>query len=202
MRFSTGAAHPNLGQALQIRLLQGTNGQANFDEVELTAAPADCNSNGIFDAIDIANGAPDVAIVSYAAKYASAYYGPFRDAAGSAPAFGDRRAYQMDPPNRREALREIRLDLDEGADMIMVKPGLAYLDIVRDARDACPDVPLAAYNVSGEYAMIKAAAERGWLDEQRTVMETLIAFKRAGADFILTYHALDAAGWMNDKRSS
>ncbi|GAB4315095.1 MAG: porphobilinogen synthase [Candidatus Sumerlaeia bacterium] len=137
-----------------------------------------------------------IPILSYAAKYASAYYGPFRDAAASAPAFGDRRAYQMDPPNRCEALREIRLDLEEGADMVMVKPGLAYLDIVRDVRETFPDVPLAVYNVSGEYAMLKAAAQRGWLDEQRTVIETLTAFKRAGADFILTYHALDAAEWL------
>lgn len=134
-------------------------------------------------------------IMSYAAKYASAYYGPFRDAAESAPKAGDRKAYQMDPANRREALREVVLDVEEGADVLMVKPGLAYLDIIRDVRDRF-ELPVAAYNVSGEYAMVKAAAERGWIDEQRVVLETLTAFKRAGADMILTYHAMDAAKWL------
>ncbi len=137
----------------------------------------------------------EVAILSYAAKYASAFYGPFRDAAGSTPAFGDRRAYQMDPPNRREAMREIALDLEEGADMVMVKPALAYLDVIREARRRF-DAPLAAYNVSGEYLMVKAAAERGGLDERRAVLEILTAIRRAGADFILTYHAADAARWL------
>jgi porphobilinogen synthase len=131
-------------------------------------------------------------IMAYSAKYASGFYGPFREAADSAPQFGDRRAYQMDPPNRREALREIALDIDEGADIVMVKPGLAYLDILREARDAF-DVPLAVYNVSGEYSMVKAAARNGWIDEERVVAETLTAFKRAGADIILTYHALEYA---------
>ena len=133
-------------------------------------------------------------IMSYAAKYASAFYGPFREAADSAPQCGDRRGYQMDMPNRREALREIAADLDEGADIVMVKPALAYLDILRDAREQFI-APLAAYNVSGEYSMVKAAAANGWIDEQRTVMEILTGIKRAGADLILTYHAMDAAKW-------
>jgi porphobilinogen synthase len=139
-----------------------------------------------------ANGFNDVAILSYAAKYASAFYGPFRDAAESTPEFGDRRGYQMDPPNRREALREMRLDLEEGADMLMVKPALAYLDILADARREF-DVPLAAYHVSGEYSMIKAAGERGWLDADRAMEEALVSIKRAGADLILTYAAADLA---------
>jgi porphobilinogen synthase len=138
------------------------------------------------------NGFTHLPIMAYSAKYASGFYGPFREAADSAPQFGDRRAYQMDPPNRREALREIALDIEEGADIVMVKPGLAYLDILREARDRF-DTPLAVYNVSGEYSMVKAAARNGWIDETRVVEEILTAFKRAGADFILTYHALDFA---------
>jgi porphobilinogen synthase len=140
-----------------------------------------------------ANGFPGVAILSYAAKFASAYYGPFRDAAESTPQFGDRRSYQMDPPNRREALREMRLDLEEGADALMVKPALPYLDLLADARREF-DLPLAAYQVSGEYAMIKAAAERGWIDGDRAMDEALIAIKRAGADWIVTYAAVEVAG--------
>lgn len=147
-----------------------------------------------------ADGFAETALLSYAAKFASAFYGPFREAADSAPAFGDRRAYQMDPANGREALRAIERDLAEGADMVMVKPALAWLDIVRAARERV-DAPLAAYNVSGEYAMIKAAAERGWLDEERIVLETLTGIRRAGADLILTYHAKDAARWLA-RRSS
>jgi len=142
-----------------------------------------------------AQGFPLVPILSYAAKYASAFYGPFRDAACSAPAFGDRRSHQMDPANRREAMREIALDLEEGADAVMVKPALAYLDVLREARRRF-DVPLAAYNVSGEYTMVKAAAARGWLDERAIVLEILTAIKRAGADWILTYHAKDACRWL------
>jgi porphobilinogen synthase len=138
------------------------------------------------------HGFEDVAILAYAAKYASAYYGPFREAAESAPAFGDRRSYQMDPPNRREALREMRLDLEEGADALMVKPATPYLDVLADARREFA-VPLAAYHVSGEYAMIHAAAERGWLDGERAMHEALIGIKRAGADMILTYAAKDLA---------
>lgn len=139
-----------------------------------------------------ADGHRDVAILSYAAKFASAFYGPFRDAAESTPAFGDRRAYQMDPPNAREALREMRLDLAEGADVLMVKPALPYLDVLAAARREF-DVPLAAYHVSGEYAMLKAAAERGWLDGERAMAEALLAIKRAGADWILTYAAKEIA---------
>jgi porphobilinogen synthase len=141
----------------------------------------------------------EAAILSYAAKYASAFYGPFRDAAGSTPSFGDRRGYQMDPPNRREAMREIALDLEEGADMVMVKPALAYLDVLHEARDSF-DVPLGAYNVSGEYAMVKAAAASGALDERRATLEVLTAIRRAGADFILTYHAAQAATWLGEGR--
>lgn len=135
-------------------------------------------------------------IMSYAVKYASAFYGPFREAAGGAPKFGDRKTHQMDPANAREALREAALDVDEGADFLMVKPALAYLDVIRRLRDAFPALPLAAYNVSGEYAMIKAAAAQGWLDERAAVLETLTAIKRAGADIIITYHAKDAARWL------
>jgi porphobilinogen synthase len=141
-----------------------------------------------------ATGFTDTPILSYAAKYASAFYGPFREAADSAPQFGDRRGYQMDPPNVREALREVRLDVEEGADVVMVKPALPYLDVIRAVRESC-DVPVAAYNVSGEYAMVKAAAQKGWIDEQRVVQETLVAISRAGADVILTYHAKDFARW-------
>ncbi len=140
-------------------------------------------------------GFQDIPILSYAAKYASAYYGPFRDAADSAPQFGDRRTYQMDPGNTREALKEIELDMLEGADMLMVKPALSYMDIIWRVKEAS-NLPVAAYNVSGEYSMIKAAALNGWIDEERVVMETLTSFKRAGADLILTYHAKDAARWL------
>jgi porphobilinogen synthase len=135
----------------------------------------------------------NVAILAYAAKFASAYYGPFREAAESTPRFGDRRSYQLDPPNGREGLREMRLDLDEGADALMVKPALPYLDLLAEARREF-DVPLAAYHVSGEYAMIQAAAQRGWIDGERAMDEALIAIKRAGADWILTYAAVDVAG--------
>ncbi len=134
----------------------------------------------------------DVPIMSYAVKYASAFYGPFRDAAESAPQFGDRRSYQMDPPNRREALREAALDAEEGADILMVKPALAYLDIIREVRDSF-DLPVAAYNVSGEFAMVHAAAEKGWIDGDRVMLEMLTAIKRAGAELILTYFAKEAA---------
>ncbi len=137
-------------------------------------------------------GFPQTAILSYAAKYASAFYGPFREAAASAPKFGDRRGYQMDPANAREAMREVALDVEEGADIIMVKPALPYLDIVRRVRDRF-DVPVAAYNVSGEYSMLVAAAERGWIDRPRAILETLTCIKRAGADLILTYFAREAA---------
>ena len=140
-------------------------------------------------------GFQDTPILAYAAKYASGFYGPFRDAAESPPSFGDRSTYQMDPPNVLEALREVALDLEEGADMVMVKPALAYLDVLAAVKQRF-GVPTAAYSVSGEYAMIKAAAAKGWLDEKRIALETLVSIKRAGADFILTYYALDAARWI------
>ncbi|MHB8750035.1 MAG: porphobilinogen synthase [Aggregatilineales bacterium] len=139
----------------------------------------------------------NVSILSYAVKYASSFYGPFRDAAQSPPQFGDRHSYQMDPANAREALREAQLDVDEGADMLMVKPAMPYLDIVRRVRERF-DLPLAAYNVSGEYSMVKAAAANGWLDERKVVLELLTGIKRAGADMILTYHAKDAARWLDE----
>jgi porphobilinogen synthase len=146
-----------------------------------------------------AEGFKEIPILSYAAKYASAFYGPFRDAADSAPQFGDRRGYQMDPCNAREAMREIALDVEEGADMIMVKPALAFLDIVRAARERF-DLPLATYNVSGEYAMVKAAAANGWIDERKVTLEILASLFRAGADVVLTYHALEASQWLDEGR--
>jgi len=142
-------------------------------------------------------GFKDLTIMSYAVKYASGYFGPFRDAADSTPTFGDRAQYQMDPANRREAIKEALLDVEEGADMLMVKPALAYMDIIREVKDAT-NLPMAVYNVSGEYAMVKAAAANGWIDEKRVVLETMLSFKRAGADMILTYHALDVATWLSE----
>jgi porphobilinogen synthase len=160
-------------------------------------APSDM-TDGRIGAIRAAlddEGFESIPIMAYSAKYASAYYGPFRDAADSAPQFGDRRGYQMDPANAREALREVELDIAEGADIVMVKPALAYLDVLRRVREMC-DLPLAAYNVSGEYSLIKAAAAQGWVDEQRIVLETLTSIKRAGADIILSYHTEDVARWL------
>ena len=148
----------------------------------------------IREALDEA-GFADRSIMAYSAKYASAFYGPFREAADSAPKFGDRRAYQMDPANVREALREVELDIAEGADIVMVKPALSYLDVISKVRTEF-DLPVAAYNVSGEYAMVKAAAANGWIEEQRITLEILTGIKRAGADIIITYHALDAASWL------
>ena len=142
------------------------------------------------------NGFKNVSIMSYSAKYCSAFYGPFRDAADSAPKFGDRKTYQMDPANRMEALRETEMDIEEGADFIMVKPALSYLDVIRECRDNF-NLPLAAYNVSGEYSMVKAAGKQGLIDEERVMMEILTSIKRAGADIIITYHALDAAKLLN-----
>ena len=144
-------------------------------------------------------GFADIPIMSYSAKFASGYYSPFRDAADSAPCFGDRRSYQMDPANGREALREIEDDISEGADIVMVKPALAYLDVISKARESF-ELPLAAYNVSGEYSMVKAAARNGWIDERRIVLENLTAITRAGADIIITYHALDAAKWLEEEQ--
>ena len=144
------------------------------------------------------NGFIDIPIMAYSAKFASAYYSPFRDAADSTPCFGDRKTYQMDFANGKEALREIESDISEGADMVMVKPALAYLDIIKEASRY--EFPLVAYNVSGEYSMVKAAAQNGWIDEKRIVMENMIAIKRAGADIIITYHALDVAKWLEEEK--
>ncbi len=165
-------------------------------DVVAPSAMMDGQVQAIREALD-EQGFPQTAIMSYAAKYASAFYGPFREAADSAPEFGDRASYQMDPANAREALCEIELDVQEGADAVMVKPALAYLDVIARARERV-DVPLAAYNVSGEYAMLKAAVERGWLEERRAVLETLTALRRAGADWIITYFAKDAARWLQE----
>jgi porphobilinogen synthase len=147
------------------------------------------------------NGFQNILIMGYSVKYCSSYYGPFRDAADSAPSFGDRRTYQMDPANRNEALKEAQADIDEGAEILMVKPALSYLDIIRDLKNKF-DLPIAAYNVSGEYAMIKAAGANGWIDEQKVMMETLLSIKRAGADIIITYHAKEAAKQLNMKNDS
>ncbi len=166
-------------------------------DVVAPSAMMDGQVGAIRAALD-AEGFPDTAILAYASKYASAFYGPFREAAASPPQFGDRRQYQMDVANAREALREVSLDTEEGADMVMVKPALAYLDIIRRVRDAV-DLPVAAYNVSGEYSMIKAAARNGWLDEKQVALEILTAIKRAGADMILTYHAKDAVRWLSNE---
>jgi porphobilinogen synthase len=147
-------------------------------------------------ALDAA-GYTEVGILAYSAKYASAYYGPFRDALDSAPKFGDKKTYQMDPANSREALKEVDLDIQQGADIVMVKPALAYMDVIYQVKRHT-NLPVAAYNVSGEYAMVKAAAQNGWIDEKKIVLETLTAMKRAGADMILTYHAVDVARWLQD----
>jgi porphobilinogen synthase len=178
---------------------------ANDESLELIARTAVSHAEAGADAVcpsDMMDGRvaairaelPETPIVSYAAKYASAFYGPFREAAGSAPAFGDRRGYQMDPPNVREALRECELDVAEGADILMVKPALPYLDVVRAVRERFV-LPVAAYNVSGEYAMVKAAAARGWLDERQAALESLTAIKRAGADLVVSYWTKDLATW-------
>jgi porphobilinogen synthase len=161
-------------------------------------APSDMMDGRVAAIRDIldADGYEDIPIISYAAKYASAFYGPFREAAESIPSFGDRRSYQMDPANRRESLKEVALDIEEGADIIMVKPALSYMDIISDVKDSF-DVPVAAYNVSGEYSMVKAAAKLGWIDEIKVTMEILTSLKRAGADIIFSYHAIDAAKELN-----
>jgi porphobilinogen synthase len=166
-------------------------------DVPAPSAMMDGQVAAIRQALDQA-GFLDTPIMGYSAKFASAFYGPFRDAAESPPQFGDRSSYQMDPANAREAMREIELDIAEGADIIMVKPAFPYLDVIRQARDRFPSLPLAAYNVSGEYSMLKAAAQLGWLDEKKTALESLVAIKRAGADMILTYWAKDAVRWLNE----
>jgi porphobilinogen synthase len=166
-------------------------------DIVAPSAMMDGQVAAIRSALD-AEGHSGVPILAYAAKFASAFYGPFREAAESAPRFGDRKAYQMDPANGREALREVALDAEEGADMLMVKPAGPYLDIIRQVRDRY-DLPLAAYQVSGEYAMLKAAAQNGWLDERRAALESLTAIKRAGADLIITYYAKEAARWLEER---
>jgi len=171
-----------------------SHAQANADMVA-PSGMMDGTVKTIRQALD-KNGFHLIPIISYAAKYASSFYEPFRDAAQSTPQFGDRRSYQMDPPNWREALREVEQDIAEGADIIMVKPALAYLDVIRKVRDTFHN-PLAAYNVSAEFTMVKAAAQRGWIDEPRVVLEILTAIKRAGADIIITYHAKEAAHWLS-----
>ena len=199
-------SHGHCGKLGQAR--DGTVDVLNDETLELLGKEALCHARAGADVVapsDMMDGRvaairevldsegfTDTAILSYAAKYASGFYGPFRDAADSAPQSGDRRGYQMDPANAREALREVRLDLEEGADMVMVKPALSYLDIIARVREDV-DVPVAAYNVSGEYSMIKAAAQAGWIDETRVMLELLTSIKRAGADLILTYHAVQAA---------
>jgi len=173
-----------------------SHAQAGADIV----APSDMMDGrvaAIREALD-AHGYEDVIVLSYAVKYASSFYGPFREAADSAPQFGDRKSYQMDPANGREAMREARSDLEEGADMLMVKPALAYMDVTARLRAAL-DVPIATYNVSGEYSMVKAAAQHGWIDEKAVVMEMMTSFKRAGADLILTYHAPDVLRWLREE---
>jgi porphobilinogen synthase len=175
-----------------------SHAQAGADMVG-PSAMMDGQVGAIRQALDGA-GYPHLPIMGYSAKFASGFYGPFRDAADSPPQFGDRSSYQMDPANGREAMREITLDIAEGADVIMVKPALPYLDVIRQARDRFPDLPLAAYNVSGEYSMLKAAARLGWLDEKRVALESLTAIKRAGATLILTYWAKDAARWLTNDR--
>lgn len=172
-----------------------SHAQAGVDVVA-PSAMMDGQVSTIREALD-QSGFKDTAIMSYSAKYASAFYGPFREAADSSPQFGDRKSYQMNPANVREALREIRTDIEQGADIVMVKPGLAYLDVVRKAREMT-NLPLAIYNVSGEYSLIKAAGERGWIDEREVIKEMLLAFKRAGADLIITYFAREVANWLKD----
>ena len=200
----------NTGEHLQVSLPEGyvLNDPTLEVLAKVATSHAECGADivapsGMMDGMVAAirgaldeRGFENTPILSYAVKYASSFYGPFREAAEGAPKFGDRKSHQMDPANVREALREAALDVDEGADMLMVKPALAYLDVIRVVKDAFPELPMAAYNVSGEYAMIKAAAANGWIDEAKVTLETLTAMKRAGADLILTYHALDAANWL------
>ncbi len=183
-------------ETLKYLALTATSHAAAGADVVAPSAMMDGQVGAIRTALD-AQGFSQTAILAYASKFASSFYGPFREAADSPPKFGDRRQYQMDPANGREALREVELDLDEGADIVMVKPALAYLDLIRQVRDTF-NYPVAAYNVSGEYSMVKAAARNGWLDEKKVAMEILTGIKRAGADLILTYHSKDAARWLRE----
>jgi porphobilinogen synthase len=200
----------NMGEHYHAGLPEGyvLNDQTLHVLAKVAISHAECGSDivapsGMMDGTVFAirealdgSGYENLPIMSYAVKYASSFYGPFREAAEGAPKFGDRKSHQMDPANVREALREAALDVEEGADMLMVKPALAYLDVIRVVKDAFPELPMAAYNVSGEYSMIKAAAANGWVDEAKVTLETLTSIKRAGADVIITYHALDAARWL------
>lgn len=193
----TGEAHVDNDASLELLVRTAVSQAEAGADIIAPSNMMDGFVSAIRDGLDAA-GYTNVPIMSYSVKYASAYYGPFREAAHSAPQFGDRKTYQMDPANAREALREAESDVLEGADFLMVKPALSYLDIIRTLKDQF-DLPLVAYNVSGEYAMVKAAAANGWIDEPKIVLETLIGMKRAGADIIITYHAKDAARWLQDK---
>jgi porphobilinogen synthase len=184
-------------ETLKYLALTAVSHAAAGADIVAPSAMMDGQVGAIRAALD-GQGFLETAILAYASKYASSFYGPFREAADSPPKFGDRRQYQMDPANAREALREVALDVEEGADIIMVKPALAYLDVICRVRDAV-ELPIAAYNVSGEYSMVKAAGRNGWLDEKKVALEVLTAIKRAGADMILTYHAKDAARWLGEK---
>jgi porphobilinogen synthase len=192
-----GSVHIDNDESLELLARTAVSQAASGADIIAPSNMMDGYVVAIREALDEA-GYSHVPIMAYSVKYASAYYGPFRDAAHSAPQFGDRKAYQMDPANAREALREAESDIAEGADFLMVKPGLAYLDIVRMLRDRY-NLPIVAYNVSAEYAMVKAAAANGWIDEKAVVLETLTGFKRAGADLIITYHAKDIANWLGGK---
>jgi porphobilinogen synthase len=200
----SGRTHPELPEGYLLndesveilRRIAVSHARAGADIVA-PSAMLDGMVAGVRDALD-QNGLPQVPVLSYSAKFASAFYGPFREAGGGAPKAGDRQSHQLDVANGREALREAAVDVDEGADLLMVKPALAYLDVLQETRVRFPDHPLVAYNVSGEYAMVKAAAERGWLDERRAVLEQLTAMRRAGADLIITYHARDVARWLKE----
>lgn len=192
---STGIVDVDNDTTLQLLQKQAiSHAEAGADMVA-PSGMMDGMIESIRDALDDADF-QHIPIMSYSAKYSSGFYGPFREAAESAPQFGDRSTYQMDPANGNEAMREVELDVGEGADILMVKPALSYLDIIRRIKEAYPEVPLAAYNVSGEYAMVKAAAANGWIDEKRVTLEILTSIRRAGADMILTYHAKDVAGWL------
>jgi len=194
VRHESGHAHILNDESLELLAATAVSHARAGADIVAPSDMMDGRVRAIREALDAA-GWQGTVIMSYAAKFCSAYYGPFRDAAESAPAFGDRRTYQMDPANAAEALREVELDIDEGADIVMVKPGLPYLDIVWRVKEAF-GMPTAVYNVSGEYAMVKAAVTRGWVDERSVVMETMTAFKRAGADLIVTYWAREILGWM------
>ncbi len=197
VRHSGGHAHILNDESLELLAATAVSHARAGADIVAPSDMMDGRVRAIRGALDGA-GWQDTVIMSYAAKLCSAYYGPFRDAAESAPAFGDRRTYQMDPANAAEALREVELDIDEGADIVMVKPGLPYLDIVWRVKERF-QMPTAVYNVSGEYAMVKAAAARGWVDERSVVMETMTAFRRAGADLIVTYWAREILGWMRER---